>query len=368
MIFIGLLLLTVIIALSTSLFVGCSPQFGRAPSEAQKAEYSKTELFKDGIFVNTNPVAMKIEVWKTIKVLLNAHPNSTPQENIAVQKIDSANIMAYNDTLPRLTWFGHSSFLLEIGGKKILLDPMLSEVPAPHPWLGGSRYSKELPIEIEKLPFIDAVIFSHDHYDHLDYETIQKIKEKVGHYFVPLAVGNHLQEWGVETTKITEMKWWEETKFEGLNIVCTPARHFSGRGLFDRFSTLWASWVIQSANSNIFFSGDGGYDSHFKEIGNKYGPFDIALMECGQYNKQWADIHMMPEETAQAAVDVQAKLFMPIHWGAFTLAVHSWIDPIVRSKRKAAELNMPITTPQIGAPFIIGKHPFPVESWWERYK
>ena len=181
---------------------------------------------------------------------------------------------------------------------------MLSAVPAPHPLLGGKRFSKELTISIEKLPQIDAVILSHDHYDHLDYESIKKLHPKVGHFFAPLGLGVHLLEWGVPEGKITELDWWGQTTFEDLTLISTPSQHFSGRGLTDRDKTLWCSWVIQSEDEKIFFSGDSGYGDHFKSIGEKYGPFDFAMMECGQYNSLWSEIHMFPEETAQAGVDV----------------------------------------------------------------
>jgi L-ascorbate metabolism protein UlaG (beta-lactamase superfamily) len=294
-------------------------------------------------------------------------PNRKPKKNIEVEKIDSLSILEHADSISKLTWLGHSAFLLEMDGKKILIDPMLGETPSPHPLRGRNRYSKELPIEIEKLPFIDAIIFSHDHYDHLDYGSIKKLKEKVGQYFVPLGLGNHLVEWGVDKEKIHELNWWDTIDFDGIELVSCPARHFSGRGLFDRETTLWCSWVIKGKKHNIYFSGDSGYDTHFKEIGEKYGPFDISLIECGQYNEDWHAIHMMPEETAQAAVDLKSDLFLPIHWGAFTLAFHDWTDPIERVTKKAKELNMPITTPKIGESVIIGNAMFPEEKWWMNY-
>jgi L-ascorbate metabolism protein UlaG (beta-lactamase superfamily) len=292
-------------------------------------------------------------------------PNNSPKTPLPVLKLDSLNIANRPDTITRLTWFGHSAFLLEIEGKNILIDPMFGPTPAPHPWLGRHRFTEGLPIEIAKLPKIDAVIFSHDHYDHLDYESIQKLKDKVGQYYTPLGVGSHLIKWGVPAENVHELNWWEEIKYEELTFKCTPARHFSGRAFGDRFSTLWASWVIQSQSQNIYFSGDSGYGPHFKTIGDKCGPFDFAMMECGQYDKRWDNIHMMPEETAQAAVDIKAKNFMPIHWGAFVLALHTWKDPIERVTKKAAELGIPITTPQIGESIVLELPERPTRRWWE---
>jgi len=252
-------------------------------------------------------------------------------------------------------------------GKKILLDPMFGDTPAPHPWLGSKRYSDGLPIEIEKLPRIDFVIFSHDHYDHLDYGSIQKLKNKVGHFYVPLGVENHLIAWGVPASAISVLDWWDETNAMGIELICAPARHFSGRGLMDRASTLWCSWIIKGKEQKIYFSGDSGYGPHFKEVGDKHGPFDIALMECGQYNEQWEAIHMMPEQTAQAGVEVQAKMIMPIHWGAFTLALHSWTDPVERVLLEAKELDLPVATPIIGEPIIVGDSLYPKSTWWKDY-
>jgi L-ascorbate metabolism protein UlaG (beta-lactamase superfamily) len=357
-----------LIIIIAALFINLSPQFGREATKAQKQNYLKSVNYKDGKFTNLSITKMDLHYWALIKEMLAGSVNRSPKSNIIVDKVDSTTIANHLAEITQLTWFGHSAFLLEIDGKKILLDPMLGESPAPHPLLGTKRYSDELPIAIEKLPFIDAVIFSHDHYDHLDYGSIQKLKGKVGQFYVPLGVGNHLLEWGVPKEKIHELNWWDSMEIDGIKLVCTPARHFSGRGLFNRETTLWSSWVISGSNDNIYFSGDSGYDSHFKEIGEKYGPFDITLMECGQYHTNWKEYHMMPEETAQAAVDLQSRLLLPIHWGAFTLALHDWTDPIERVTKKAQELGMPVTTPKIGEPVIIGDSNFPKLKWWEDYK
>jgi L-ascorbate metabolism protein UlaG (beta-lactamase superfamily) len=246
-----------------------------------------------------------------------------------------------------LTWFGHSAVLLEIDSVKIFIDPMLGLHAGPVPLISPKRYNEELPIAIEKLPFIDIVLISHDHYDHLDYGSILKLKDKVGKFFVPLGVGAHLRAWGVKPELITELNWWQEAQHNSFTFICAPARHFSGRG-FTNNLTLWSSWIIKSSREQLYFSGDSGYGPHFKEIGEKYGPMDFVMMECGQYNERWASIHMMPEETVQATLDVQGKVLLPIHWGAFTLAMHGWDDPINRVTAAAQRLNVPIRTPKIG--------------------
>ncbi|MFK7812632.1 MAG: MBL fold metallo-hydrolase [Maribacter sp.] len=367
----GLLLggLLLILVIFVALFVNLSPEFGGSATKEQKLKYGKSENYKEGVFINRGDVKMSMgfgDMVKSIRGYFGPQPNTTPEKAIAVEKIDSTSIANYNGP-SRLVWFGHSSFLLQMEGKSILIDPMFGAVPAPHPMLGGKRFSKSLPIEIAKLPKIDAVIFSHDHYDHLDYGSIQLLKDKVDMFYTPLGVGAHLIEWGVKKEQIVEMDWWEEAEFHGLSFKCTPAQHFSGRGLTDRAKTLWSSWVIQSKKENIFFSGDSGYGSHFKEIGEKFGPFDFAMLECGQYNELWSEIHMMPEETAQAGLDVGAKKIMPIHWGAFKLAMHPWTEPVERVSKKALELGIAITIPKIGAHIYLDETQIAEEPWWSEY-
>ena len=350
-----------------ALFLNLSPQFGGSASDKKKSEYSKSSNYLDGKFQNIGGITIDNSFGVYVKMLkeyLKPQSNSIPQENVSVSKMDSLDIAKYQGET-RLFWFGHSTFLLEIEDKNILIDPMMGEVPAPHPWLGAKRFSNQLPIKIEKLPQIDAVILSHDHYDHLDYESIMKLKDKVKMFYTPLGLGAHLIEWGVSKDKIVELDWWENVEHEGLIFRCTPAQHFSGRGLTDRGSTLWASWIIESKNENIFFSGDSGYGDHFKEIGEKYGPFDFAMMECGQYNELWKEIHMFPEETVQAAVDIKAKRIMPIHWGAFKLALHSWTDPVERIIKKAKEMDVDIVVPKIGEPIIINEKGIEQIEWWK---
>ena len=348
------------------MFTTLSPQFGKEPSAEQKALFEKLPHYQDGKFQNLIPTSMDMDFWKAVRMIpkfFQNTPNSRPDFDIPVLKVDSLELVqAYEPA--RLVWFGHSSFLLQIDGKNILLDPMLGEVPAPHPLLGKKRYANELPIEIEKLPLIDLVIFSHDHYDHLDYGSVQKLKGKTKKFLAPLGVGSHLSHWGVEEAKIQEMDWWEETSYEDLFLAFTPSRHFSGRGLTNRFSTLWGSWVIKGSQENIYFSGDSGYGSHFNAIGEKYGPFDFAMLECGQYNENWKEIHMMPEETAQAGVDLNARVIMPIHWGAFTLAMHTWTDPVERVLVKGKELGIPVFVPKIGEQVQIQEEMTIQEQWW----
>ncbi|SHG29802.1 MBL fold metallo-hydrolase [Flagellimonas flava] len=350
-------------------FVNFYPSFGGDVSKERQSQYTDSSQFEEGKFKNDkdvpkDPTFSEI-LSMTRKFFFTKVEKGRPSEELPNHTVDSLSLVSYHGGT-RLMWFGHSAFLLQMNGKNILIDPMLGEVPAPHPLLGAKRFNEELPIAIEKLPKIDAVLISHDHYDHLDYKSIKSLKNKVNQFYVPLGVGVHLEAWGVPQDKIQELDWWQDTSLEDLRFVCTPAQHFSGRKFSNGQSTLWASWVIQSETESIFFSGDSGYANHFKEIGEAYGPFDFAMLECGQYNKLWPDIHMFPEETAQAGIDLKANVIMPIHWGAFKLALHSWTDPIERVAIKANSLGLPMIAPKIGAMIelnsLLANHQ---EDWWD---
>ncbi len=364
---IGILILLVLVIGTAFLYL--SPQFGGSASEAQQEAYAATGHYSEGTFINAEEINMEMNchsITAMLRETMNPDPHVAPDHDLRVEKINPASLASLPDTSTRITWLGHSSFLIETEGKKILLDPVFGLYAAPHPMLGRARFHREMPITIPELTDIDAVIISHDHYDHLDYPSIDQLRDKVQHFFVPLGVGNHLRRWDISEERISEMDWWQEERYEGLKIVLTPSRHMSGRGLTDQSATLWGSWVIQSATSNIYFSGDGGYGKHFKEIGEKYGPFDVGLMECGQYNKLWAGVHMMPEETVVAAADVKARFIVPIHWGSFALATHSWTDPVERITKAAEQVNVPIGTPRIGESILLtGTDANTTEYWWE---
>jgi L-ascorbate metabolism protein UlaG (beta-lactamase superfamily) len=365
---IGGILLLILIA--GTLFLNLNPAFGGKPNDAQKQRYKESGLYSNGKFKNQIPTSLDMKIGELASTMIEfakGGPDRQPSGDIPVSKLDSLDIVNHSGKDTRLTWFGHSTFLLEMDSLNILIDPMFSSSPAPHRWLGPKRFSKQLPIEIEELPKIDAVLISHDHYDHLDYNSILKLKDKVGEFYVPLGVAPHLSEWGVDENKINELSWGDEVQHESLKLICAPARHFSGRGILDRNSTLWSSWIIEGSKK-IYFSGDSGYGPHFKEIGEKYGPFDFAMLECGQYNTRWEKIHMMPEQSAQAAVDLDAEVMMPIHWGAFTLALHSWTDPVERVTAKADELGVKIATPIIGESVVLDGSVLPSEKWWEAVK
>jgi len=345
-------------------FVNFAPQFGAKTSGERLVRITQSENYKNGQFVNQIETkldysfsGMATALWEFLTA-----KNTSPKHALPV-KFGENEIAVTTDSLTYVTWYGHSAFLLEMEGKRILLDPMFGPAASPVSFT-GQRFPYEKPIDFNQFTDIDAVIISHDHYDHLDYLSITQLKEEVRHFFVPLGVGAHLIHWGVNPEIITELDWWENVALEELTFTATPARHFSGRGVTDSKKTLWASWILEGKHTKIYFSGDSGYGPHFKEIGEKLGPFDFAMMECGQYNEKWEAIHMMPEQTAQAATDVKTNVVMPIHWGAFSLAPHPWTDPITRVLMAAEMQNVSVVHPIIGERFTVGKD-LPEVKWWE---
>lgn len=358
-------IICIAVALSVALFLNCYPPFGQKVSQVRLQHFRRLPNFSDRRFVNPIPTAMGISAKDVLSLLrdyVKGNPNQKPKDPVPMKRVDPNEIQRHRQT--RVTWFGHSALLLEIEGKTLLLDPMLGVSPSPFPKMGSRRFNQDIPIDLNQFPDIDAVLLSHDHYDHLDYGTIQALKGKVKHYYVPLGLGGHLIRWGIGEERITEHNWWDKSELDGLQLVCTPARHFSGRSLFDRDATLWSSWVIIGGQSRVYFSGDSGYGPHFQEIGGRYGPFDLTLMECGQYDERWANIHMMPEETVQAHLDVKCGVLFPIHWGAFTLAFHDWYEPIERAVRAARERQVEIIAPPIGKTVEAPFRNFDEKAWW----
>ncbi|NUU61818.1 MBL fold metallo-hydrolase [Paenibacillus agri] len=356
------------LALVIFLIMNYYPPLGGKSSADSQQRIHESANFVDGKFRNQIPTSMDYSLKDTAGALydtIKGNPDGRPKVNLPTVRFDAK---AFSESPEdQVIWFGHSTLLLKTSGVKMLLDPVFSKYASPVSFAGPKRYSYDLPAQIEELPDIDVVLISHDHYDHLDYASIRKLKGKVKQFIVPLGVAGHLTKWGVDPDKIQELDWWEEASYQGLTIVSTPARHFSGRGTRSG-STLWSSWVIQGKQSNVYFSGDSGYAPHFKEIGDKYGPFDLAFIETGQYDVKWANIHMVPEESVQASLDVQSKVMVPIHWGGFTLALHSWTDPIERAKAAADERGVALATPKIGETVIIGSNVYPSSSWWESIK
>jgi len=287
--------------------------------------------------------------------------NREPLHSLPAVKTDLSHLANME---PVIIWFGHSSYLIRINSVNILVDPVFSERVSPFSFIGKKAYPAAFQYTVHEMPAtIDLVIITHDHYDHLDYDTIKRLSPRVKLFYTSMGVGAHLEHWGIEQERIVEFDWWEKQTFmHGMEITATPARHFSGR-VFKRNQSLWSSFVLKTAEHAIFIGGDSGYDAAFKTIGDQFGPFDFAILECGQYNVQWPYIHMMPEDAARACIDLKANAFMPVHWGKFTLALHEWNDPADRALKQAEALNVVMTTPMIGEPVMLNTR-LPAKRWW----
>ncbi len=366
-----MLAILIMLILVVTLYVNFAPQFGAVATGERLKRMQHSPNYKEGAFQNlvetTLDLSLKTNLktgWKMIQGTVDAEPKDTiqtvPFDARLFQGTGSPDEVA-------VSWFGHSSLLIRIQGKTLLTDPVFSERASIVSFAGPKRFLYNHYFDVDELPPVDAVVMSHDHYDHLDYQTFVRLKDKVARFFVPLGVGAHLEKWGIAPDRITELDWWESAQLDDLTLVCTPARHFSGRGLFtNRNGTLWASWALLGTKKRVYYGGDSGYQPAFKAIGEKYGPFDLAMLECGAYNEGWASIHMMPEETAQAQIDVKANVLMPIHWGKFNLALHTWRDPIQRLMKKSAELGTQVATPRIGEVLVL-ERPVSTTRWWESY-
>jgi L-ascorbate metabolism protein UlaG (beta-lactamase superfamily) len=355
------LALSIIVALSIWLFMQ-QPQFGRKAKGNRLKRIQESPNYANGAFQNLNHTPALAEGVSPVDILksyINPPKDRKPANLMPSVK---TNLNALPTENPVVVWFGHSSYLIKIGGKTLLIDPVFSGTASPVSFF-GKNYAGTNEYGVDSLPEIDILIITHDHYDHMDYKTIKQLVPRVGQVVTSLGVGAHLERWGFEASRIQELDWGQKTELpDSISLTAVPARHFSGRG-FKRNQTLWSSFVFQSATHKIYVGGDSGYDSHFKEIGAAYGPFDLAILECGQYNEFWKYIHMMPEQTAQAALDLQAKKLMPVHWAKFTLSLHAWYEPIERVVKHAQILNLPLVTPIIGQPVEIGKD-YPNNEWW----
>lgn len=358
-------------AVSLALIVVIAMQhssFGKLPSGARLERIRKSPNYKDGSFQNLTKTQMLAEGASYPKMLVNFFSKGIDREPVDTLPSVKTDLKNLPDDKITLIWFGHSSYFIRWKGRNILIDPVFSERASPFQFIGKKAYPIQTPYDLGDFPEqIDLVIITHDHYDHLDYNTIKALAPRVKQFYTSLGVGSHLEYWDIESAKISELDWWEHKSFDsGLEIIAAPARHFSGRGL-KRNQTLWSSFILKADSGSIYIGGDSGYDPAFKAIGDQYGPFDLALLECGQYNAMWPNIHMMPEEVAQASIDLKAKVFMPVHWSKFTLALHTWKDPIERTTKAAEKLGAVITTPLIGQPVVLGED-LPKNRWWENLK
>ena len=341
-----------------------TPRFGATPSGERQKQIGLSPNYRDGKFQNlshTPDLAEGVSMARVMKeFFFNKNERSRPEATLPSQKTDLLNLAKEENVL---VWFGHSSYFMQVDGRTFLADPVFSGAASPvgfttKAFAGADVYC------VEDLPEIDFLFISHDHWDHLDYDTVLKLKGKVKKVITGLGTGQHFERWGYDLAIIEERDWNETIDLGGGFVVHTaPARHFSGRGL-TRNKAIWTSFVLRTPTMNIYIGGDSGYDTFFKEIGQKHGPFDLAIMECGQYNAYWKYIHMMPEEVVMAAQDLGAKKLLPVHWAKFSLGLHDWDEPILRVTAAAKAQGMPIATPMIGEKMLLDSDQVFTE-WWQ---
>jgi L-ascorbate metabolism protein UlaG (beta-lactamase superfamily) len=327
-------------------------------------EYPTTDHYKEGKFLNEEITYVKVDFSKLGSMIsafmFDKSKEATPTKEIPIVKLNSEMIDAmHNNSVIRLS---HSTLLLKLDGNYFLTDPLFSERASPVSFMGPKRFHPS-PINIEGLPTIKGVILSHDHYDHFDYEALQKLDDKVVKFYTPLGVGKRLIEMGIDANKVVEQDWWESINVDGVELITTPAQHFSGRGVFDSDTILWASWVIKTDTVNLFFSGDSGYFTGFKSIAKKYGPFDMTFIEVGAYNTLWREIHMLPYKSVQAHIDLDGAVMFPVHNGTFDLALHSWYEPFDKVLQSAQEKAVTIRFPKMGEELSLLK-PKETSLWW----
>lgn len=360
------ILLIATLAIGTYVFMQ-GKQFGKAPSGKRLERILKSPHYKDGKFQNLNPTPQFVENKSLVEVMykffFSKTIDKTPKKKFNFTKIDLKNL---NPNENFYVWMGHSSYFLQIDGKKILVDPVFSGNASPLNFTTKAFNGTDI-YTTEDIPELDYLVITHDHWDHLDYETVTKLRPKVKKVITSLGTGEHLEYWDYNPSKIIELDWFESSDLgNSFKITAEPARHFSGRG-FKRNQAIWASFVLETPNSKIYIGGDSGYDNHFKKIGEKYGNLDLAILETGQYNEDWRYIHMLPGEQLQAMKDLNAARLIPVHNSKFALALHSWYKPLEKIHDLNKE-NLRIITPKIGekVDWQDDKKVYP--KWWEEYK
>lgn len=336
-----------------------------AKSPSDTARLKASPQFSAGRFQNIKQHKRKgkmdtlalLKRWLTEK---KHHP--TPTQKMPVEPIDKIALYLLDDQKNHLFRLGHSTVLLKLAGDFWLIDPVFSKRASPFQFFGPQRFHSP-PISIDELPDIKGVIISHNHYDHLDKHSIIALKDKTELFFAPLGVDGDLEHWGVRSSQIKTFDWWQHHQQEQVQLTFTPAHHYSGRGLDDNSSTLWGSWVIECAQQKIFFSGDSGYFAGFKTIGERCGPIDLCLMETGAYDLNWPHVHMQPEQSFQAFLDIGAKQLMPIHNSTFDLAFHPWYEPLQKISNLSAQHSCDLLLPKIGERITLGER-YQNETWW----
>ena len=333
---------------------------GHGASGERLVRMQRSPEWRDGQFVNPQPIINHMADGLTAMRRVSAV--STPNAPVPVEHVEASRFAQAPGSGLRITWMGHSTSLIEIDGARVLLDPVWSERPTPLPGVGPQRWYPPV-MSLNALPHLDAVLISHDHYDHLDRPTVTALALTGTRFIVALGVGAHLEYWGVPRAQITELDWWEPVRVGTLTITSTPARHASGRALWDRDHTLWTGFAIAGAQHRVYYSGDTGLFPAMREIGTRLGPFDCALIESGQYHRAWPDWHIGPEQAVEASVQVGARVLLPVHWGLFRLAYHGWTEPVERVLAAAATRGVMVATPRPGES-VEPTLPLVTTRWW----
>ncbi|QIL21739.1 MBL fold metallo-hydrolase [Thermomonas sp. HDW16] len=359
--------LKALLALSTVVFVAGfaytrGPAFGATPSGQRQLRIEQSSQWDTRRFVNRQP--QWLDLRKALREAVfgegNAHAN--PDAPIAVVHTDAAQLAQPAASGLRVTWFGHSSTLVEIDGVRVLTDPFWGERASPVDWAGPKRFFAA-PIGLRDLPPIDAVVISHDHYDHLDRATVEQLRDTATVFVVPLGIGAHLERWGIPPSRIRELDWWETTKVGDLDITATPARHASGRLSNDSGRTLWAGYALHGPEHRVWYSGDTGFHDQLDDIGERLGPFDLTLLDAGQYNPLWPDAHLGPEQAVEAHRLVKGRTMVPVHWGLLNLAPHTWTEPVERVRVQAACRGVDLLILQPGR-VTEPEQPGEMTAWW----
>jgi len=356
--------IVIILIVAITFFILRLPVFGRLPHGERKARILADPNYVNGSFQNLSVTPVKpddVSYFTIIRSLLKKNKDTTPSYVLPSVKPDFNT----GRSGTKIIWFGHSSYYLQAAGLKILVDPVFSKSTSPFSFVGNTNYPGMDFVHAADFPELDVVLITHDHYDHLDYPTILGLKSKTRLFITSLGVGSHLERWGIAKANIRELAWSEKMMLkEGVSIRALSARHFSGR-LFKRNQSLWSSFILRTPTRRIYLGGDSGYDSHFAQIGEKYGPFDLAVLECGQYNAYWPFIHMFPEQTVQAGLDLKARAILPVHWGKFTLAQHDWDEPVERAFAASKGADLQLITPLPGQSVWL-QDDLPVAPWWRK--
>lgn len=339
------------------------PAFGRLPRGERLQRIERSSHYRDGAFRNLHPtpqiVSRKGFIGTMWEFLFRKDARLKPSQPIPAVKTDLHRLPREMDAL---VWFGHASYLLQTDGVRVLVDPVLTS-RWPMSWMfrpfpGSDAYAPE------DIPAVDILLITHDHWDHLDYHALRQMKERIGRVVCPLGVGAHLEHWGFDSDRITEMDWEENVSAgDGFTVHCLPARHFSGRTLV-RNRTLWASFLLETPTRRIFLSGDGGYDTHFSEIGRRFAPIDVAVLENGQYNADWRYIHVLPEEQAQLLRDLNPARAVSVHHSKYALSRHPWDEPLELLTQAAQKDSLPLLTPRIGEVVRLDEPSRRIDPWW----